>query len=69
MLNDISWTKTNPMPNFRGTRFCNAHETLLWAKKSGKGRHTFNYKALKAGNDDLQMRSDWHIRFAEVRNV
>lgn len=61
MLNDISWTKTNPMPNFRGTRFCNAHETLLWAKKSEKGRYTFNYKALKAGNDDLQMRSDWHI--------
>ena len=61
ILNDISWTKTNPMPNFRGTRFCNAHETLLWAKKSEKQRYTFNYKALKAGNDDLQMRSDWHI--------
>ena len=62
VLNDVSWVKTNPLPNFRGTRFCNAHETLLWAKKSEKQkRYTFNYKALKAGNDDLQMRSDWHI--------
>ncbi len=62
ILNDICWTKTNPMPNFRGTRFCNAHETLLWVKKSEKQtRYTFNYRALKAGNDDLQMRSDWHI--------
>ena len=62
ILNDICWTKLNPMPNFRGTRFCNAHETLLWAKKSEKqAKYTFNYKALKAGNDDLQMRSDWHI--------
>ena len=62
ILNDICWTKFNPMPNFRGTRFCNAHETLLWAKKSEKQtKYTFNYKALKAGNDDLQMRSDWHI--------
>lgn len=62
VLNDVSWIKVNPTPNFRGTRFCNAHETLLWAKKSEKQkRYTFNYKALKAGNDDLQMRSDWHI--------
>lgn len=62
ILNDIVWTKLNPMPNFRGTRFCNAHETLIWAKKSEKqSRYTFNYKSLKAGNDDLQMRSDWHI--------
>lgn len=62
ILNDVVWTKSNPMPNFRGTRFCNAHETMLWAKKSEKqSRYTFNYKSLKAGNDDLQMRSDWHI--------
>ncbi len=61
ILNDISWVKSNPMPNFRGTRFCNAHETLLWASKSEKARYTFNYRALKAANDDLQMRSDWHI--------
>jgi len=62
MLNDICWTKVNPMPNFRGTRFCNAHETLIWVKKSEKQtRYTFNYRALKAGNDDLQVRSDWHI--------
>jgi modification methylase len=53
---------SNPMPNFRGTRFCNAHETLLWVKKSEKQtKYTFNYKSLKAGNEDLQMRSDWHI--------
>ncbi len=62
ILNDVCWTKTNPMPNFRGTRFCNAHETLLWAKKSEKqARYTFNYKSLKAGNEDLQMRSDWSL--------
>lgn len=62
ILNDITWTKSNPMPNFRGTRFCNAHETLLWAKKSeSQKRYTFNYKCLKAGNEDLQMRSDWHM--------
>ncbi len=62
ILNDISWQKANPMPNFKGTRFCNAHETLLWAKKSEKqSKYTFNYKSLKAGNDDLQMRSDWYI--------
>lgn len=62
ILNDVSWVKLNPMPNFKGTRFCNAHETLIWAKKSEKqSKYTFNYKALKAGNDDLQMRSDWYI--------
>lgn len=61
ILNDICWTKSNPMPNFKGTRFCNAHETLIWAKKMEKQSYTFNYKALKASNDDLQMRSDWHI--------
>ncbi|GGO08915.1 methyltransferase [Iodidimonas muriae] len=62
LLNDIIWRKTNPMPNFRGTRFTNAHETLIWAAKSADQRkYTFNYNALKAMNDDLQMRSDWLI--------
>ncbi len=62
ILNDVVWVKANPMPNFRGTRFCNAHETLLWVKKSEKqSKYTFNYKSLKASNDDLQMRSDWNI--------
>lgn len=59
ILNDIVWRKANPMPNFKGTRFCNAHETLIWASKSEKSRPTFNYDSLKAFNDDLQMRSDW----------
>jgi len=59
ILNDIIWRKTNPMPNFKGTRFCNAHETLIWASKSDKSRPTFNYTSMKAFNDDLQMRSDW----------
>ncbi len=59
ILNDIVWRKSNPMPNFRGTRFTNAHETLLWCAKDGKARYTFNYRAMKALNDDLQMRSDW----------
>jgi len=59
ILNDIVWRKTNPMPNFRGTRFTNAHETLLWCAKEEKARYTFNYRAMKALNDDLQMRSDW----------
>ena len=53
------WRKANPMPNFRGTRFTNAHETLIWAARSQKSRVTFNYEALKQGNDDMQMRSDW----------
>ncbi|GAK33584.1 modification methylase BabI [alpha proteobacterium Q-1] len=62
LLNDIIWRKTNPMPNFRGTRFTNAHETLIWAAKTADQRkYTFNYNALKAMNDDLQMRSDWLI--------
>ena len=61
ILNDIVWRKTNPMPNFRGTRFTNAHETMLWCAKSEKARYTFNYRAMKALNDDLQMRSDWLI--------
>ena len=59
ILNDIVWRKTNPMPNFRGTRFTNAHETLIWAAKNKDARYTFNYDALKALNEDLQMRSDW----------
>ena len=59
ILNDIVWRKSKPMPNFRGTRFTNAHETLLWCSKSEKARYTFNYRAMKALNDDLQMRSDW----------
>ena len=59
LLNDVIWVKSNPMPNFRGTRFANAHETLIWASKSKESRPTFNYSALKCANDDLQMRSDW----------
>jgi modification methylase len=59
VLNDIVWRKSNPMPNFRGTRFTNAHETLIWCAKSAESRYTFNYDAMKALNDDLQMRSDW----------
>ncbi len=59
ILNDIIWRKTNPMPNFRGRRFTNAHETLIWAARSEKSRYRFNYDAMKTLNDDLQMRSDW----------
>src|SRR5262245_21676683 len=59
--NDVIWRKTNPMPNFKGKRFTNAHETLIWAGQSRSSRVTFNYDALKAFNDDLQMRSDWLI--------
>ena len=60
ILNDVVWRKTNPMPNFRGRRFANAHETLIWASSSPEAKqYTFNYDALKAFNDDLQMRSDW----------
>ncbi|RCS23359.1 site-specific DNA-methyltransferase [Phyllobacterium salinisoli] len=60
MLNDIVWRKTNPMPNFRGRRFQNAHETMIWASRDQKAKgYTFNYEAMKAANDDLQMRSDW----------
>ncbi|MEO0622021.1 MAG: site-specific DNA-methyltransferase [Pseudomonadota bacterium] len=59
ILNDVIWRKTNPMPNFRGKRFCNAHETLIWAARSESARPTFNYDALKALNEGLQMRSDW----------
>jgi modification methylase len=59
ILNDIIWRKSNPMPNFRGTRFTNAHETLIWASRSEDSRYTFNYRAMKQLNDELQMRSDW----------
>ena len=61
ILNDIAWIKVNPMPNFRGVRFTNAHETLIWAQKHKGKPYTFNYTDLKALNDDLQMRSDWYI--------
>jgi len=61
ILNDIIWIKTNPMPNFKGTRFNNAHETLIWASKNKDSKYTFNYKTMKTYNDDLQMRSDWYI--------
>jgi modification methylase len=57
--NDVIWRKVNPMPNFRGKRFTNAHETMIWAGRERKSRVTFNYESLKASNDDLQMRSDW----------
>ncbi len=59
VLNDVVWRKTNPMPNFRGRRFTNAHETMIWASKSQRSKYTFNYEAMKASNDDVQMRSDW----------
>src|SRR5437667_4085017 len=62
ILNDVVWRKTNPMPNFRGRRFTNAHETLIWAAREAGGKgYTFNYEALKAGNDDVQVRSDWTL--------
>lgn len=61
VLNDVVWVKTNPMPNFKGTRFTNAHETLIWCSKSQDARYQFNYEAMKALNDDLQMRSDWTL--------
>jgi modification methylase len=59
ILNDIVWRKANPMPNFKGTRFTNAHETLIWAATGEKARYTFNYRTMKTLNDELQMRSDW----------
>ena len=59
ILNDIVWRKANPMPNFKGTRFTNAHETLIWASMGEKAKYTFNYRAMKTLNDELQMRSDW----------
>jgi modification methylase len=59
ILNDVVWRKSNPMPNFRGKRFTNAHETMIWASKSEGAKYTFNYEALKALNEGVQMRSDW----------
>jgi modification methylase len=61
VLNDVIWRKANPMPNFRGRRFTNAHETLIWAARGQESRYRFNYQAMKALNDELQMRSDWLI--------
>src|SRR3954469_14930982 len=62
ILNDVVWRKTNPMPNFRGRRFTNAHETMIWAaREAGAKSYTFNYEALKAGNEDIQVRSDWTL--------
>lgn len=61
ILNDVVWIKNNPMPNFRGVRFTNAHETLIWAQKTKGAKYTFNYQAMKSLNDDLQMRSDWYL--------
>lgn len=67
ILNDVIWVKTNPMPNFKGTRFNNAHETLIWASKDRKSNYTFNYKSMKVFNDDKQMRSDWYIPICNGR--
>jgi modification methylase len=61
ILNDVIWVKANPMPNFKGTRFTNAHETLIWASTGEKARYTFNYRSMKTLNDELQMRSDWEF--------
>ncbi|MET4898059.1 DNA methyltransferase [Sphingomonadaceae bacterium jetA1] len=61
ILNDIIWRKSNPMPNFKGTRFTNAHETLIWASKGEKAKYTFNYRSMKTLNDEIQMRSDWEF--------
>jgi modification methylase len=61
ILNDVVWVKANPMPNFRGVRLTNAHETLLWAQKEKGASYTFNYHAMKALNEGLQMRSDWYL--------
>ncbi|MHA3840517.1 DNA methyltransferase [Sphingomonas aestuarii] len=61
ILNDVVWRKANPMPNFKGTRFTNAHETLIWASMGEKARYTFNYRTMKTLNDELQMRSDWEF--------
>jgi modification methylase len=60
-MNDVIWRKSNPMPNFRGKRLTNAHETLIWAAKSETSKYTFNYEALKSLNEGMQMRSDWVI--------
>lgn len=67
ILNDVAWIKDNPMPNFRGVRFANAHETLIWAAKAQGATYTFNHHAMKALNDDLQMRSDWRLPICSGR--
>jgi len=64
ILNNVVWIKNNPMPNFRGVRFTNAHETIIWAQKKKGAKYTFNHKSMKALNDDLQMRSDWNLNLA-----
>ena len=61
ILNDVVWRKSNPMPNFRGRRFTNAHETLIWCARDESSKYRFNYESMKALNDDLQMRSDWYL--------
>ena len=61
ILNDVVWIKTNPMPNFRGKRFTNAHETMIWVSKNKNSKYTFNYESMKSLNGDLQMRSDWNL--------
>jgi modification methylase len=62
ILNDVIWRKSNPMPNFRGRRFTNAHETMIWATRDANAKgYTFNYEVLKAGNEDIQVRSDWTL--------
>jgi len=61
ILNDIIWYKSNPMPNFKGTRFTNAHETIIWASKNHDSKYNFNYQAMKSLNEGIQMRSDWHL--------
>lgn len=68
ILNDILWIKTNPMPNFRGVRFTNAHETIIWAQKERGAKYTFNHHSMKALNDELQMRSDWEIPLVTGKN-
>ncbi len=67
ILNDVVWVKNNPMPNFKGTRFTNAHETLIWAGRSQGARCCFNYASMKALNDDIQMRSDWYFPLCNGR--
>lgn len=67
ILNDVVWIKSNPMPNFRGVRFTNAHETMIWAQKKKGARYTFNHQSMKKLNDELQMRSDWNIPLATGR--
>ena len=61
ILNDVVWIKTNPMPNFLGKRFTNAHETMIWVSKHKNSKYTFNYESMKSLNGDLQMRSDWNL--------